>query len=79
MIKLILKFMLTNLLSENISPKTLEKQKKSTFESFCERAVPYVLFLALVLFTILIIVVLVKYGAAITGTEANIYYYHNNI
>lgn len=75
MIKL-LYFMLTLLLSENISPKRLEKESKSTFELFCERIAPYVLFFALVLLGILLVVILVKYGANITGTEQNIYYYH---
>lgn len=76
MIKL-LYFMLTLLFSENISPKRLEKQSKSTFELFCERIVPYVLFFALVLLGILLVVILVKYGAGFTGTEANHYYNGN--
>ena len=62
------------------TPARLEKQQtKSKFESFCERIAPYVLLLALALLSILTLVVLVKYGASITGTEANIYYYHNNV
>ena len=75
-----LKFMFTLLLSENFSPKTsnqvrLEKRnEKTTFENFCDRIAPYVIFVALVLLLILFLVILVKYGQSITGTEANVYY-----
>ena len=75
MIKL-LYFMLTLLLSENISPKRLEKKEKTPFDMVCERIAPYVLFFALVSLAILIVVILVKYGASLTGTEQNAYYYH---
>lgn len=67
--------------SENISPRhsgpvRLEKPKeKNTFEKYCEKACPYVLLIALALFTILILIILVKYGHAFS-TEANNYYYN---
>ena len=85
MIKSLLMF--TNLLlSENdiFSPRRhsdpirLEKRnEKSKTELFCERIAPYVLFTALALLFILLLVILVKYGANITGTEANHYYNGN--
>ena len=77
------KFMFTLLLSENISPKNsnvvrLEKRnEKSKTENFCDRIAPYVLFTALALLFILLLVILVKYGANITGTEQNLYYNGN--
>lgn len=56
----------------------LDKQEdKTSIDNFCEKIAPYVLFFALVIFSILILVVLVKYGATITGTEANAYYNGN--
>lgn len=83
MIKSLLMF--TNLLLSEIdifSPKRhsdpirLEKQnEKTTFENLCEKACPYVLLIALALFTILILIILVKYGHAFS-TEANNYYYN---
>ena len=48
----------------------------TSFEKTCERIVPYVLVFALLIFGILLLVVLVKYGHSLTGTESNIYYYH---
>ena len=56
-------------------PARLDKKETriSWFESFCERVAPYVLFIALVIIGILILVILVKYGHSITGTEANNY------
>ena len=63
------------------NPVRLDKKETriSWFESFCERVAPYVLFIALVIIGILILVILVKYGHSITGTEQNIYYYHNRV
>lgn len=63
--------------NSKVEPARLDKHnKKSKFEQFCDRIVPYVLFFALVLLSILILIILVKYGASITGTESNAYYYH---
>ena len=57
-------------------PVRLEKVEKSTFEQFCDKICPYVLLFALATMCILLLVILVKYGHSITGTEANGYYYH---
>ena len=67
-----------NIFSPQKSTKAvrLEKVEKSSFEIFCDRIVPYVLFIALVIIGILLLVILVKYGHSITGTESNGYYYH---
>ena len=63
--------------SQKSSNVRLEKKgEKSHFEQFCDKIAPYVLFFALVLLGILILIILVKYGASITGTESNTYYYH---
>ena len=48
-------------------------QSKTSFEKFCDRVAPYVLLFALVTLMILLLVILVKYGHSITGTEANNY------
>ena len=53
-----------------------KKVEKSTFEQFCDKICPYVLLFALATICILLLVILVKYGHSITGTEANGYYYH---
>lgn len=45
--------------------------EKTTFENLCDKAVPYVLLAAIVILLILVFVVMVKYGANWTGTEAN--------
>lgn len=45
--------------------------EKTTFENLCDKAVPYVLLAAIIILLILIFVVIVKYGANWTGTEAN--------
>ena len=69
--------------SENISPRhsgpvRLEKPKeKNTFNQTCERIAPYVLLICIALLFILTLVILVKYGQSITGTEANQYYNGN--
>ena len=80
MIKSLIMFIILLLSGENISPKNsncvrLEKRnEKSTLEKFCDRIAPYVIFVALALLMILFLVILVKYGQSITGTEANVYY-----
>ena len=62
--------------TSKVEPARLSKKvEKSTFEKYCEKACPYVLLIALALFTILILIILVKYGHAFS-TEANGYYYH---
>ena len=66
---------LNNSSSKN-GPVRLGKVEKTSFEKTCERVVPYVLLFALLIFGILLLVVLVKYGHSLTGTESNIYYYH---
>ena len=57
-------------------PVRLEKKQKSQFQLFCERVAPYILLICMTILIITILVVLIKYGANITGTEANQYYNH---
>lgn len=56
-----------------------EEKSATTFDEICQKIVPYVLFVCICLLIITVVVVLVKYGFAITGTEANIYYNHGGI
>ena len=62
--------------TSKVEPARLQKMEKSTFEQFCDKICPYVLLFALATICILVLVILVKYGHSITGTEANGYYYH---
>ena len=63
--------------TSKVEPARLSKRvEKSTFEQFCDKICPYVLLFALATICILVLVILVKYGHSITGTEANGYYYH---
>ena len=66
--------------SKESEPVRLQKKEKhsiqSGFESACERIAPYVLVACIIVISVLLFVVLVKYGASLTGTEANQYYYH---
>ena len=48
----------------------------SKFEFFCNKIAPYVVVACIIILMILVVVALVKYGANLTGTEANQYYYH---
>lgn len=48
----------------------------SKFDFFCSKIAPYVLLACILLLMAFILFVLVKYGAGITGTEANQYYNH---
>lgn len=66
--------------TSNCNPVRLDKKEtKTSFENFCDVIAPYVLLFALLTMMILILIILVKYGANITGTEQNAYYYHNNV
>ena len=66
---------LINIFNLRDSPARLEKKEpKSKFAQFCDKIVPYVLFIALMLLGILIVVILIKYGGFAFGTEANHYY-----
>ena len=56
-----------------------KRDNTSKFNQTCERIAPYVLLIALALLFILLLVILVKYGANFTGTEQNAYYYHMDI
>ena len=82
MIKL-LHFMLTTLLSENISPRQnqparLEKRKENTFITLLNKACPYIILACLIIFGILLFVALVKNGH-VFSTEANNYYNNFNV
>lgn len=55
----------------------LEKQvPKSPIDEFCDKIAPYLILACTIILVCLIFIALVKYGANITGTEANGYYYH---
>lgn len=54
----------------------LEKQTKSPIDEFCDKIAPYLILACTIILVCLIFIALVKYGANITGTEANGYYYH---
>ena len=57
------------------SPARLKKKnEKSQFDKFCNTIAPYILVLCIILLTILLFVVLIKYGGPAFGTEANHYY-----
>ena len=59
------------------NPIQLEKvETKSSFEKTCEKVCPYILLVCMIILCVLLFIALVKYGHAITGTEANGYYYH---
>ena len=64
--------------SSSNHPARLQKKENSSVESFCKKACPYILIISLFILGILLFVALVKYGHAITGTEANEFYYHLN-
>ena len=55
-----------------------KKESKSTFEVYCDKVAPYLILACTIILVCLIFIALVKYGANITGTEANNYYYHLN-
>jgi hypothetical protein len=61
-------------------PARLDKieNRNTSFQILCKRACPYVLLICMIILVILLFVVLVRYGHAITGTEANQFYYHLN-
>jgi len=64
--------------SNKVEPARLEKKEKHSiqlgFESTCEKIAPYVLVACIVIISVLLFIVLVKYGASVTGTEANHFY-----
>ena len=57
-------------------PVRLEKDSRTTFDKWCNKIAPYVIFIAIIVLIILIAVILIKYGYNIVGTESNNYYYH---
>ena len=81
MIKIFLTLLLTifshlNTDSSKVEPARLDKKnEKISFDLICRKICPYVLFFALALLTVLVIVILVKYGFMFS-TEANNWYYH---
>lgn len=65
--------------SQGNQPVRLQKKKsKSNLEVYCDKIAPYLILACTVILVCLIFIALVKYGANITGTEANNYYYHLN-
>ena len=65
-------------LSSGDAPARLDKKTENKFQEFCRWICPYVIILCLIILSVLLFIALVKYGHAITGTEANQYYYHLN-
>lgn len=47
--------------------------EKTVFENFCDKIAPYVIIAGIVIISVLLFVALVKYGANLTGTEANVW------
>ena len=47
----------------------------SKWEWFCMKIAPYLIVIFIIILLLLISIAIVKYGAQITGTEANQYYY----
>lgn len=77
MIKLFLIiFSLFNLNNSKEPVRLEKKQSQSKFNEVCERIAPYVLVACIVIISVLLFIVLVKYGASLTGTEANHFYNH---
>ena len=62
-------------------PARLDKKRENTsnFNSVCNKACPYVITACLIILVVLLSCILVRYGHAITGTEANNWYYHMNV
>lgn len=48
--------------------------EKTVFENFCDKIVPYVIIITVIILLIMGLIMMVRYGANITGTEANIWY-----
>ena len=70
----------TQLHPSNVTPVRLEKKKGiTTFERFCQKACPYVIISCVIILSVLLLLALAKYGYAITGTEANQWYYHRGV
>ena len=70
-----------NLNTSKKEPARLDKKENCSiqlgFDSACEKMAPYVLVACIIVISVLLFIVLVKYGANITGTEANQYYNGN--
>ena len=47
----------------------------SRFEYICQKIAPYVVLISIIILLILTFTILIKYGGAWFGTEANHYYY----
>ena len=47
--------------------------EKTVFENFCDKIAPYVIIVGVLIICALLFIALVKYGANITGTEANVW------
>ena len=70
---------LLNLSQNSKEPVRLEKKELTTWESFCQKACPYVIISCVIILSVLLFIALAKYGHAITGTEANQWYYHSGV
>ncbi len=65
--------------SQSNQPARLhKKESKSNLEVYCDKIAPYLILACTIVLVCLIFIALVKYGAHITGTEANSFYYHLN-
>lgn len=76
-------FVFINVLIFNIQgnhPVRLQKKEsKSNFEVYCDKIAPYVILTCTIILVCLIVFALAKYGANLTGTEANQFYNHMDI
>lgn len=52
------------------------EEPKSKFQIWVDKICPYVIFFGIIILAVTLIIVLIKYGHTITGTESNAYYYH---
>lgn len=63
------------LLFDNAPKVRLDRvEEKTKFQNFCETIAPYVIVACIILLSVLILIIFVKYGAVAFGTEANHFY-----
>ena len=66
------------LLFDNAPKARLDRvEQKSRFQKFCDTIAPYVIVACIILLSLLVFIIFVKYGAAAFGTEANHFYNGN--
>ena len=60
----------------NPSVRLGKVEEKSKFQAFCDAIAPYVIVFGIIVLAVLAFLILLRFGYALTGTEANGYYYH---